>query len=371
MHTKSKTAVSLLFFIGSLLSTSTLKAQSITDQLQVILEETVQGKEKVEGVSLTVLSPQLKISFSGAAGFDSTEKDSELDAAQPFRIASITKTYVAAAILRLYEMNKLRLEDPITKYISEAHVEILKAGGYAPDQILIKHCLNHTSGLFDYAEGSKDYIKIARKNAKKRWTRTEQLQFAMDHGAPIAAPGKEHHYSDTGYILLGEIIEKLTRTGLAKGLRSLLKYEDLGLNATWLESLEEKPQNLPNAVHRYLGKIDATHWDNSMDLYGGGGLAATTEDVGRFIQALFNHKVFENESTLTTMLEGNENTAYRMGIGWFRSQKSGTEAYTHSGFWGTMYVHVPKYNATVVVNYTRTESATMLNKVFALIATIE
>ena len=85
----------------------------------------------------------------------------------------------------------------------------------------------------------------------------------MDHGKPHAAPGVEAHYSDTGYVLLGETIETLTGEGLAGGLRSLLKFDPLGMNATYLESLEERPQGLQPNVKRYLGTLDATSWKNA------------------------------------------------------------------------------------------------------------
>ncbi|MEL6812728.1 MAG: serine hydrolase, partial [Bacteroidota bacterium] len=311
--------------------------------LSNILNEAM-NDEQVDavGVSLTVISPKLGIDFSGAAGYDGMDKERLLKANQPFRIASLTKTFVAAAILRLQEKNLLSIEDPISKYISKEHMEILKKGGYDPDRISIRHCLMHTSGLFDYAEGNEDYIAQASKNPLKRWTRTEQIQFAMDHGGPMGMPGENYHYSDTGYVLLGEIIEKQTNLGLAEGLRSLLDFEKLGMDSTWLESLEDRPEGLPLSVKRYMGDVDASGFDNSVDLYGGGGLSSTTRDLGIFLQALFNEEVYENSDTLEIMLlKADYNSKeqglpdYRLGLGQIQSKRSNREAFMHSGFWGT------------------------------------
>ena len=135
---------------------------------QELLElEINHSKGRLSGVSMTVIAPDLDINWSGAYGYDSVEKQHSLSAQQPFRIASITKTFVSSAILRLHEDGKLNINDPISDYISEEHQSILKKGGYEPDQIKIQHCLRHTSGLFDYAQGNEDYIQEAGKNPKK------------------------------------------------------------------------------------------------------------------------------------------------------------------------------------------------------------
>ncbi len=341
---------------------------------EILKADIEQSKNKISGISMTVFAPDQKIYWSGAIGFDSTQKTNELSEEQPFRIASITKTFTASAILRLYEQGKLKLEDPITNFISDQHQSILLQGGYAPNKITIKHCLQHTSGLFDYAMGGNHYIKTARKNPFKRWTRTEQIQFAMDHGKPIGQPGEKYAYSDTGYILLGEIIEKLTEKDLAKALRSLLKFESLGLSSTWLESLEERPEGLSESVHRYMGKLDATKWDNSVDLYGGGGLSSTTKDLATFFDALFNNKIFDNSETLSVMLSPSEvqkkddsDDDYRLGLQRIVSRKYNTEAFFHDGFWNTITVHIPEYNCSVAINYTNGYSNYSLSETVGVI----
>ncbi len=338
----------------------TAQVENHNNALQSILDKACKKKKNtIIGVSLSIKSPELQIDFSGSSGFDSTEKLHPVDVEQPFRIASLTKVFVATSILRLYEKGLLSLEDPISNYISEEHIAILKSGGYNPELITIRHCLTHTSGLYDYAEGGPEYIEEASKDPNKRWTRTEQIQFAMDNGKPHAAPGEEHHYSDTGYVLLGEIIEQLNKSGLAEGLRELLKFDDLGMSATYLESLEIRPNGLLPNVKRYMGEIDASNWDNSIDLYGGGGLVSNTKDLSVFLQALFNGKIFDNPDTLDIMLlkkefddKGKELPEQRLGFGSVVGKKSGLEVYMHSGFWGTLFMHIPEYNCSIAMNYT-------------------
>ena len=269
---------------------------------QSILDAAV-AENEITGVSMAVLAPNSGISWTGAAGYDSREKNVLLRPSQPFRVASITKTFVAAAILRLQEEGKLKIDDPISGYISKEHQEMLRKDGYDPGSITIKHCLQHRSGLYDYAQGSSAFIEAALQDPKKRWTRTEQIQFALQEGDPYGDPGEVYAYSDTGYIVLGEIIEVASKKNLAIALRELLKYDAIGLKATWLESLEQRPPELSDPVHRYFQDIDATAWDNSIDLYGGGGISSTTSDLAQFINALFTNTIYEEDNSLTTMLE--------------------------------------------------------------------
>lgn len=351
---------------------------AISTSFQSILDDAVaDSKLNLAGVSMTVIAPDLEISWSGAAGFDSTKKDQELSADQPFRIASITKTFVAAATLRLHEMGKLSIEDPISKYIAVEHQKILEKDGYDPSAISIKQCLLHRSGLYDYAMGGEDFVQTVAQDPFKRWTRTEQVQFAMDHGEPLGKPGDVYSYSDTGYILVGEILEKVSQKTLAEALRSLLNFEALGMHSTWLESLEDKPAGLPDAVHRYFNGTDATGWDNSLDLYGGGGIASTTHDLGIFYSAIFNGQLFQNENTLALMLtdagevqERHGAESYRLGL--WQIPALDSEGFMHNGFWGSAVAHVPKYNFTVSVNYTNdTNGAGLFKKTAAIIKKLE
>jgi D-alanyl-D-alanine carboxypeptidase len=349
----------LLIGCGSTTQISNYDSDPNVQLARILQEEVAASEGKLAGVSLTVISPELEIDFSGAAGYDSVTKEQQLSEDQPFRIASLTKTFVAAAIVRLNEKGLLKLDDPIANYISDAHKEIIRADGYDPTAITIKQCLMHTSGLFDYAVGNGDYIQEASKDPLKRWTRTEQLQWAMDHGDPMGQPGEAYHYSDTGYILLGETIEQLTKKGLAEGLRELLKFDVLGMDATWLESLEARPTGLLSDVKRYMGTMDATLMDNSVDLYGGGGLYSTTRDLADFLQALFNDRVYEDGKSLPSMLmqsiDGNGGKAlpqYRLGLEYVRGKKTKTEAFFHNGFWGTVFMHFPPENCSIAMNNT-------------------
>ncbi len=342
-----------------------------------LLQEALDDSQgSLVGLSMAIKSPKLSKPWNGAKGFDAVDKKNKLAIEQPFRIASITKTFVATAILRLHEMDSLSIEDPVSKFISTKHINLLSKDGYNLDEIKIKHCLNHTSGLYDYAMGGREYIDEGLKNPNHRWTRTTQLQGAVDWGDRLGNPGGQYAYSDTGYILLGEIIEHFFQGDLALGLRTLLAFDQLGLNHTYLETLEETPSNLKDPVHRYLGKHDLTLTDASLDLYGGGGLVSTTHDLAVFMHALFNDQVFKNKNTLKLMLtkpvfpsdyEWNSDRRfkdYRYGL--WEVSVYGKPAYLHNGLWGTMLLHVPTTNTTIALNATKGQAERLMKKTILL-----
>jgi len=337
------------------LSVSGYAQDTKTTNAEAAFQQIIDDKTpNATGILLAVYAPDLGIEWQGASGFDSKPKEHKLTPEQPFRIASITKTYTAVSILRLSEMGKLDINNPIGDYISEAHKTILKQDNYNPDVITIKQCLQHTSGIYDYAEGGDDYVMTAMKDPNKQWTRTEQIQFAIDHGDPVGVPGEVYHYSDTGYVLLGEIIERLTGKGLAEANRALINFDKLGLTQTWLQELESAPKGMGKMASSYLEELDATRWHNSVDLYGGGGYVSTTEDLAKFYHHLFNNNVFDTSETLKTMLTSNGITnqgrsaqAYKMGI-WEINTHHG-KGYMHNGFWGSAVIHFPDYNATVAL----------------------
>ena len=345
---------------------------------QAVLQEAMDDShDGIRGVSMSVLAPDINVEWSGAVGFDSKERTDTLSASQPFRIASITKTYVAAAILRLHELGELDIDDSISNYISKKHLEILREGGYSPDSISLRQCLNHTSGLFDYAMGGNTFIEKSMKNPDKRWSRTDQLEIAMESGKRIGYPGEKYRYSDTGYILAGETIEMLTDSSLAFGLRNLLKFDELGMTSTWLESLEEEPRNQPDFVHCYFRNKEATYFDPSIDLYGGGGLVSNTKDLARFIFELGSGGIFDNDETFDLMTsdvtydenydfaEDRRYKEYKLGL--WRISMYGTDVYMHSGLWGVHHAYIPEYNASIAMNFTRNFPSRSFKKAILII----
>lgn len=366
----------ILLLTTLIVSCHTIKNETIHDvskDLQRILDTSI--RDKNIGILLHVESPIQNISWSGASGYsDSKEKVKLLDN-QCFRIASVTKTFVACSILRLWEDGKLSLDSPISKYISKSHSDILKRGSYDADKVTIRHLLNHSSGMFDHAF-SKQYFEKVIANPTHVWTRSEQLEGLVNWGKPVGAIGEKFHYSDTGYILLGEILEQITGKNINDALFDLLDLKNFGLKNTQMEDAVNTQSNPNNRIHQYLNGEDTYNYSCSIDLYGGGGLLSTTKDLSLFFNSLFQNKVFKQKTTLDTMLAKptlvstkKPDLDYRKGIYFIKLKE--TEAWTHTGFWGTQVVYIPQMNLTIATNYSNnwrgSDQAPILEKVIALL----
>ncbi|WP_272676670.1 serine hydrolase domain-containing protein [Providencia huaxiensis] len=258
----------------------------------------------------------------------------------PLRIASNTKTFTAATILRLAEMGKLSIYDAISEYIDPQYNALLSTQ-YNTHTITIRHLLEHSSGLLDHADG--DYLKAVLKQPNYVWSRTEQVEMYMRKQFPTFSPSKSFIYSDTGYILLGNIIERITGQSLGLAVRELLHFDSIGLESAYWESLEQPPEIATPRARQYLGKWDGTHIHASMDAYGGGGLVMSSKQMAIFLEALFEGNIFSSPNTLETMLsmgshDGAEN--YRLGI--MVNVVNGITLYSHLGFWGSVAYYAPK-----------------------------
>lgn len=207
--------------------------------------------------------------------------------------------------------------------------------------ITIRHLLEHSSGLLDHADG--DYLKAVLKQPNYVWSRTEQIEMYMRKQFPTFSPAKSFIYSDTGYILLGNIIERITGQSLGLAVRELLHFDSIGLESAYWESLEQPPQIAAPRARQYLGKLDGTHIHASMDTYGGGGLVMSSKQMAIFLEALFEGNIFSSPNTLETMLsmgshEGAE--LYRLGI--MVNVVNGITLYSHLGFWGSVAYYAPE-----------------------------
>lgn len=282
-----------------------------------------------------------------AAGEEQSFAQGALGATTPLRIASVTKTYVAATVLRLWEESRLELEAPIARYIDPAYAAILAEDGYDASEITVKHLLSHTSGMADHAQ-TQAFFDTILKDPSHMWTREEDLRGLVDWTEPVGTPGERFSYSDTGYVLLGHIIEKQSGLSLAVAARQYLGLDTLGLPDTYWEIMEKGTGIADRRAHQTLDGVDTYDWSASLDLYGGGGIVSSPRDMARFFQALFSGEVFRKDGTLELMLSPEglpSDSPYRLGI--FVREQGGVTYYEHSGFWGTLVLYNPASGAAL------------------------
>ncbi|MGQ1785423.1 serine hydrolase domain-containing protein [Saccharicrinis sp. GN24d3] len=257
-------------------------------------------KDDVHNACLSVYSPGKKISWSFYGG--DYKDGSQVSSENPFYLASIGKTFTATVILQLTEEGKLKLDDTIGQYLSCEVMEglhMLNDTDYS-NEITVRHLLQHTSGLPDYFEGktkdgSPNMMEMLLVEPEKLWEPNELIVFSKHKMAPNFKPGTDYRYTDTEYILLGLIIEKLSGRALCDVFEERF-FKPLQMHHTYM-NLRSKPLKPTSKIaEMYVGRIEVSALKSLSADWAGGGLVSTTEDINKFQTALFTEKLISNVS---------------------------------------------------------------------------
>ena len=224
--------------------------------------------------------------FEVAAGLADPDAGVQMTVDTPVRIASVSKPYVAATLLIVAAEQRLGLDAPISGLLPPHWRVALREGGYDPASITLDHLLTHSAGFPDHADSWR-YKLISFMDEDRQWSALEQLEIMIAMGEPLFEPGAQYHYSDTGYVLLGEIIVGLVEEPLASVVRRRTRFAELGLSRTWWERFEQAPAGALPRARQFIYGFDVTGINATADLYGGGGLLASTHDMAAFFAALF------------------------------------------------------------------------------------
>lgn len=335
-------------FIG--LFISVVHAQNPIDVIRVYVDSVYKANPEATGLLVDVEAPGKGVSWSYAVGYSNRQSKQKLLTTDPLLLSSNTKPYVAATILRLIAQGKLRLDEPVKNLLKPSSAKWLTDAGYNLNKINLTHLLSHTSGIRDYVDA--EYFKFIGTHKKHEWTRDAQIERAAKEGSPLTNPGDTFRYADVNYLLLTEIIGTTTKRPFYQSMRTILGYKQHNLDHTWFVQMEHEPVNTRPRAHQYW---DEFGWDTydlnpSWDLYGGGGMAATINDMAMFFQELFNGKIIKDRNMLkamTTDVPPNLQINYCLGIR--KILVAGDTCYNHGGGLGTDVVYIPSLNATVAV----------------------
>ncbi len=308
----------------------------------------------VPGAALYVVAPHLGFDDGVAAGVRDPGTLAPFSYRSPLRVASNTKTFVALALTRLGMQGVLDLDGPLGPVLP-AELEALLSPVYDLEAITPRDLLTHCSGLRCHTDDPR-FLRDILANPFRRWTREEQVARAVALGGPLGAPGKCPYYSDTGYVVLGAVLERSTGPSLGPALRSVVDYNALGLHGTWFE-LSEPPASAEPRARQYTGDDDATQWHPSMDLYGGGGLISTVRDLARFFSIL------PTLPELAEMRRTPASTACELRAGLFERRVAGCTVLSHAGYWGTVAQVVPEAGFAIAAAVTQREAANRLQQV--------
>jgi D-alanyl-D-alanine carboxypeptidase len=322
-----------LFVSASSLATAQQTRPAVEAGLQLKLDS-VRAAMKFPGATLGVALPDGRV-LALATGFSDTTRRIAMRPTDRLLQGSVGKTYVAAVAMQLVAEGKLRLDDPISKFFgNEPWFPRLPNA----KDITVRQLMNHTSGLVRY-EFQPKFTADLRAEPLKVWSTAERLSYIFDTPAPFAA-GQGWEYSDTNYIVLGMIIEKVTGQTYYVELRRRI-LEPLALRNT---IPSDRPE-LPGVVNGYagpkneLGGFDASIANGRLAVnpgleWTGGGIAATADDLARWATLLYQGKAFA-PALVDTMLVGvparlGRDVRYGLGV-IIRPTPLGT-AYGHSGF---------------------------------------
>lgn len=254
-------------------------------------------------------------------GIADLEWNAPVDASTIFRIGSTTKTFTAAAILRLAEQGKLGLDDPLSRYVPE-----FDTGGRV---VTIRQLLNHTSGIPEYTMQPGFFAKMLPLNVSD----AEVLQLVS--GKPFDfEPGAGWRYSNTNYYLLGMIIAKASGQPYAAFMQDEF-FTPLGLAHTRYGSESEI---IPHRAQGYLFDRDKGSHTNdaaiSMNGPGAGGaLVSSAGDLVRWQIALTSGRAISAasfEQMIASPVQMEQSTA-RYGLGLMVDRREGQRVITHGG----------------------------------------
>lgn len=276
-----------------------------------------------------------KIVFGKGYGMANYEEDTPVTAQTKFRLASITKSFTAMAVMMLQERGKLNLQDSICKYLSDC-----------PDvwkPVTVRHLLNHTSGIPDYA-AAPDFMRTI----SLRITSDELI--ASFRNRPLQfATGENFAYSNSNYILLGRIIEKVSGQPFAAFLQENI-FAPLGIKNSGYDD------NTALLKHRAVGYIrqpdrivNALYMDMS-NAYAAGGLYSTAEDLLLWNQALETEKLVSKKSLAEIFTPGKGN----FGYGWFVNRDANrlviSQGGLNSGFASAIYRYPEERVCIILLN---------------------
>jgi D-alanyl-D-alanine carboxypeptidase len=258
---------------------------------------------------------------SAAAGLAQLRPAVRMRVGNHYRIGSITKTFVATAVLQLVGDGKLTLDEPVERVLP----------GLVPNgaAITLRMLLNHTSGLYDYVNDTQLYALVT-VDLSREWKPRELLGFAFSH-PPLFAPGSATSYSNTGYVVLGLVVEAVTGKPLGQVLRERI-FQPLRLADTSIGSGIAMPQPVAHGYWAPHGALeDLTASLNMSVAYAGGQMVSTVRDLSTFFAALLQGRLVPRGLLSEMKRAPAPKTGWVAGLGLLTTRTPCGAAFGHGG----------------------------------------
>lgn len=309
--------------------------QLLRNRLQTKLDD-LRAKAEFPGVSVGFVLADGR-SVGVASGLADVENKVPLTPGNRLLAGSIGKTFVAAVVLQLAEEGAIGLDDRLEKWIGTE-----PWFGRLPNakELTLRSMLNHTAGLPEYFE-QKGFAEAIKADPDRVWQPAELVAYVLDM-KPLFPVGKGYSYTDTDYILVGLVAERVVKKPLFAEIdRRLLKPLSLA------GIVPSDRRVVPGLVPGYAGPRnplgfagrtvnDGRLVTNPQFEWAGGGLATTPEDLARWAKALYEGRAFRQKATLESMLTGVD---AGNGRGGGRGVRYGLGVQMRLTKWGASYGH--------------------------------
>ncbi len=325
-------------FLASKGADTNVQKPSLERIASAAFDEAVQGD--TPGIAVLV-AQNGKILFEKGYGFADVERHVPVTPETQFRIGSITKQFTAAAILKLQEQGKLSVHDTLSKYIPD-----FPRG----NEVTLHHLLTHTSGIHSYTD-KPGFLKSVTNTIT-----TEDIIKSFKNDPYDFDPGKKWSYDNSGYLLLGYIIEKVSGQSYGEFLQGTF-FKPLRMTHTGIHrkgvALEHEAMGYQYDGGKFVRALD---WDMSW-AGGAGALYSTVGDLFRWNEGIFTGKVLTEASLksaftpVKTEENKSDNSPDGYGYGWAVATLRGTKEISHGGGlngFSSFLLRIPAENFTVV-----------------------
>lgn len=265
-----------------------------------------------------IISRKGQVIYKKAFGMADMELNVPMQADMIFRIGSISKQFTGVAILQLVEKGKLSLQDDIKKFIPDYPTH-----GYT---ITVEHLLTHTSGIKSYT-GMTEFESMMRKDMKPL-----ELIDVFKNQPMEFAPGLKWNYNNSGYVLLGYIIEKISGKSYEQYVQENL-FAPAGMTRSGYGNDNRIILNRAKGYQQGKDGFENAKYLSMTLPYAAGSLISTVEDLWKWNQALHSYKLVSKESLQKAFTDYklSDGKPTRYGYGWSFSDVQGSASIEHGG----------------------------------------
>ena len=308
-HEAAKVACALLLALSLALSS---RADTLDDFIQAEM-----ARRHIPGLSVAVVRDGRVVRAKGY-GVANAELSVPATENTVYQLASVTKQFTATAVLMLVEEGKIGLDDKVHKYLTTLPT--------AWSAVTVRQLLNHTSGIKSYTS-VPDFSKTARED----YTKDEIIKLVAD-APPDFAPGEKWSYNNTGYFLLGMLIEKVSGKEYGAFLNERI-FQPLGMTSTRVNDKSEIIRNRASGYTRRNGALRNGEYVSPTQPYAAGALVSTVTDLAKWDAALYTEKLLKRATLdqMWTPTKLNDGEAEGYGFGWSVDSYRTRKRISHGG----------------------------------------